>query len=126
MNVKQEEHQLEFLSEGFLPISRISGAPAPENGAAQSLQRGSCGISLKTRRPARSLECPRLRKSRQNSSFSLLGGTFGLTAPLGSHGNSSKTTRPACTHWTSCVPRGLGPSLSHARARDPARRPLRP
>jgi catechol 2,3-dioxygenase-like lactoylglutathione lyase family enzyme len=93
MNVKQEEHQLGFLSEGFLPIRRISGAPGPEKGAAQSLQRGSCGISLKTRRPARSLEWPRLRRSRQNSSFSLLGGASRLTTHLGSHGQSSKATR---------------------------------
>src|SRR6266540_1630446 len=93
MNLKHEAHQFGFLSEGVLPISRISGAPTPENGAAQSLQRGSCGISLRTRRAACSLECPPLRKSRQNSSFSLLGGVSGLTAPLGSHGQSSKTTR---------------------------------
>src|SRR6266545_4949461 len=51
-----EAHQFGFLSEGVLPISRISGAPTPENGAAQSLQRGSCGISLRTRRAACSLE----------------------------------------------------------------------
>jgi hypothetical protein len=70
MNVKQEEHKFGLLSEGLLPISRIIGAPTPENGAAHSLQRGSRGISLKSVRAARSFECPRLRKSRQNSSFS--------------------------------------------------------
>ena len=48
MNLKQEAHKFGFLLEGLLPNSRIIGAPTPENGAAQSLQRGSRGISLKS------------------------------------------------------------------------------
>jgi hypothetical protein len=80
MNLKQEAHKFGFLSEGLLPNSRIIGAPTPENGAAQSLQRGSRGISLKSMRPARSFECPRLRKLRQNSSFSRTDGSVELTA----------------------------------------------
>src|SRR5215211_7600744 len=81
MKVKHEAHQFGFLSEGFLPKSRITGAPAPANGAAHSRQRGACGISFKIDRPIRSLECPPVRKSRQNSSLWQVGGSFELTAP---------------------------------------------
>ena len=80
MNEKHDPHQFGFLSDAFLPIRRMSGAPAPANGAAQSRHRGSCGMSLKMRRPARSFECPRVRKSRQKSSFSVTGG-FSVTGP---------------------------------------------
>src|SRR5215207_3681825 len=80
MNEKHDPHQFGFLSDAFLPMRRMSGAPAPANGAAQSRHRGSCGMSLKTRRPARSFECPRVRKSRQKSSFSVTGG-FSVTEP---------------------------------------------
>ena len=53
-----------------LPIGRISAAPTPANGAAHNRQRGPRGIRLRTSRPRRSRECPRVRYSRQNASSS--------------------------------------------------------
>jgi len=43
-------HMVGFLSERRLPIRRITGAPIPEKGAAQSLQRGPLGMCEYRRR----------------------------------------------------------------------------
>jgi hypothetical protein len=76
MNVKHEVHQFGFRSERRLPIMLITRAPGPANGAAHSRQRGLRGISLKSRRPIRSLGEPCVRNSRQNSSVSAWEGSL--------------------------------------------------
>ena len=68
MKSKHEVHIVGFLSDGRLPIARMTGAAGPANGAAHNMQRGPCGRRRKTRRTLRSLASPRVRKSRQNSS----------------------------------------------------------
>ena len=66
-------HIVGFLSDGRFPSIRMIGAPGPENGAAQSMQRGSLGMRWKIRLIRRSLGSPRVRNSRQNCSVASSG-----------------------------------------------------
>jgi hypothetical protein len=83
MKLKHELHTLGFFTDGRLPIMRMTGAAAPAKGAAHSWQRGPWGRSLKTLRTFRSIASPRVRKVRQNSSFSGPGGLDLIGAPFG-------------------------------------------
>src|ERR687892_1988821 len=70
MKVKHDMHQYGVCSERLFPMSRMTGAPGPSNGAPHIRHRGPCGMRPNTRRLARSKGDPLIRNSRQNSSLS--------------------------------------------------------
>src|SRR5439155_4948599 len=96
---KQEVQNFGVCSDCRLPMTRISGAPIPPNGAAQMRHRRDAGIRLKIRLARLSLVWPRVRNSRQNCSVSCPGGAFGLMthSPRQGYPGSAISPPPAST-----------------------------